>query len=214
MSQRKVAYSLWFALASSFFFALTVLLLFVAKHLFWQLGIISFILALISLIVSCINLKKRIRIKQALLSIFLGLIPFCLIGWALSSMTLHQRRHSKGHGSVYTVNDMRQAALSIQYFAEDTETEIPQQLDKLFQSLYDYEEFPVIFTCYNDPEELKKGLWKDYWGRPISLIVNSSTEYKLISHGYNGQDDQGGKDDIVVSFNPLKIDEIEHLWRQ
>ena len=74
-----------------------------------------------------------------------------------------------------------------------------------------YEEVPVIFTCDNLPEDIKKGLFKDYWGRPIHLIVNSSTEYKLISYGYNGRDNQGEKDDLILEFNPLKVGEIDHI---
>ena len=62
------------------------------------------------------------------------------------------------------------------------------------------------FESFEKVKDLKNGLCKDYWDNQIILVINSLTEYKLVSYGYNGKNDEGKEDDIVLIFNPSGSD--------
>ena len=136
MSKRVITYPLWFAFSSLLAFGLVILCFVFDNDLFiLYFGVLSLLLAITSLIGSGINLIRRNKIGQSVLSIILSLIPFCFICWVQTSMWLHQRRHSESHGSAYTINDMQRLAWEIQFFAEDTKREIPRQLDEICRLL-------------------------------------------------------------------------------
>ena len=119
------------------------------------------------------------------------------------------RDHSFTHGSTYTESDMRSLAMSIQMYVEDSGKEMPNQLDEIIRILIENDEVFLENLTHNLPEDAMQGDFLDYWGRPIHLVVNSPSEYKLVSYGFNGKDDQGKQDDLVLVFNPQKVGEIE-----
>ena len=52
------------------------------------------------------------------------------------------------------------------------------------------------------------GSFLDGWGNPIRLVVESTHNYRFISFGPNGKDENGQGDDIVYDFDPLELRDI------
>lgn len=55
---------------------------------------------------------------------------------------------------------------------------------------------------------LQGGSFLDGWGNPIRLVVESPHNYRFISFGPNGKDENGRGDDIVYDFDPLELRDV------
>ena len=52
------------------------------------------------------------------------------------------------------------------------------------------------------------GSFIDGWGNPIRLVVESTHNYRFISFGPNGRDEDGQGDDMVYDFDPLELRDV------
>ena len=204
MNKHKFAYPLWFAIASLVSLALYLIFYALDNRLLVFFLILIFPLALVAIVGGLLNFKQKKH--QSLISIFLASIPFILLVIVFFYYEeIMDWQDSKQTGPPRTLVNMTWFASCVQQFSTQESVEIPQTIEGLIKILQqDDKDFTAMLMACNPPEETSHGKLVDYWNRPIVLVVNSPTEYKLISYGHNGKDDKGQGDDVVVTFNPTE----------
>jgi hypothetical protein len=115
------------------------------------------------------------------------------------------RAYTTGHYIANTRSNMHQFGLMVQFVAEESESQPPNNLKALLGYI---EEFDAAYIRMMVESEIgidpNAGSFFDPSGNPIKLVVNSPNDYVFISPGPNHKDENGQGDDIVYQFDPLE----------
>jgi hypothetical protein len=112
----------------------------------------------------------------------------------------------RAHQEARVIGMLQNLAWSTKQAVRESGKEPPAQIHLLVQYLQEH--CPMCLeVAAGANRDLETGALLDQWGTPIKLIVQSATDYTFMSCGPNRADEGGAGDDIVYTFNPMKLEE-------
>ena len=105
-----------------------------------------------------------------------------------------------------TEEELRSLALEVQLQARLVKSLPPADIRALTVDFFDSTETDILEHFFDQGWLIREtNLLVDRWRNPLRLVAESTRQYKFISSGANGKDEEGQGDDIVYYFDPLEI---------